>query len=72
MMESRRTEAKTRTQLIDAQLARSGWSSARRTLVEEFVLKTAETESGYGNEQFADYVLLGSDGKPIALVETKR
>lgn len=67
-----RNEAQTRTEIIDSQLAHAGWSRNRRTLVEEFLLKTAEPDSAYGNEQFADYVLLGSDGKPIAVVEAKR
>jgi type I restriction enzyme R subunit len=67
-----RSEAATRSEIIDAQLARAGWSLDRRTLVEEFLLKTAESENSYGNEQFADYVLLGSGGIPIAVVEAKR
>lgn len=69
---SERNEASTRTDLIDTQLARAGWSRNRRTLVEEFLLKATEPDSAYGNEQFADYVLIGSDGKPIAVVEAKR
>jgi type I restriction enzyme, R subunit len=72
MTPSNRNEASTRTELIDTQLARAGWSRNRRTLIEEFLLKAAEPSSTYGNEQFADYVLLGSDGKPIAVVEAKR
>lgn len=72
MTASGRNEASTRTELIDTQLARAGWSRNRRTLIEEFLLKAAEPDGAYGNEQFADYVLLGSDGKPIAVVEAKR
>ena len=67
-----RNEAQTRTEVIDAQLAHAGWSRNRRTLLEEFLLKTGEPDSTYGGEQFADYVLLGSDSKPIAIVEAKR
>jgi type I restriction enzyme, R subunit len=67
-----RNEASTRTELIDTQLARAGWSKSRRTLVEEVLLQAAESDGIYGNEQFADYVLLGSDGKPLAVVEAKR
>ena len=69
---SERNEASTRTDLIDTQLARAGWSRNRRKLIEEFLLKAAEPDTDYRNEQFADYVLLGSDGKPIAVVEAKR
>lgn len=67
-----KTEAQTRIELIDAQLARAGWSKNRRSMVEEFVLKVAEPESGYHRDHFADYVLLGSDSKPLAVVEAKR
>lgn len=67
-----RNEALTRTEIIDSQLAHAGWSRNRRTLIEEFLLQTAERGSAYGNEQFADYVLLGSDGNPIAVIEAKR
>lgn len=65
-------EKTTRSELIDSQLAHAGWSKSRRSLVEEFVLSTSSPDSSYGREQFADYVLLGADGKPIALVEAKR
>lgn len=71
-MTTSHNEARTRTEIIDSQLARAGWSRNRRTLVEEFFLKTAEPARGSGGEQFADYVLLGLDGKPIAVVEAKR
>lgn len=70
-MKTSRNEARTRSEIIDSQLARAGWSKNRRTLIEEFHLKAAELEVAYGGEQFADYVLLGSDGKPIAVVEAK-
>lgn len=71
-MTSSRNEAQTRTEIIDWQLAHAGWSRNRRTLLEEFLLKVGQSDGGYGDEQFADYVLLGSDGKPIAVVEAKR
>lgn len=66
------SEAQTRAQRIDADLARAGWSAARRNLVEEFLLPAGETEGVHHGRGFADYVLLGSDGKPIAVVEAKR
>lgn len=65
-------EASTRLNLIDAQLAHAGWSKGRKSLLEEFLLQTGEPDKAYGEQQFADYVLLGSDGKPIAVVEAKR
>lgn len=71
-MMTSRNETQTRIELIDSQLARAGWSRNRLNLVNEFLLQTAEPTADYGGEQFADYVLLGSDGKPIAVVEAKR
>jgi len=65
-------EATTRIQVIDAQLAHAGWSESRRDYIEEYVLATQEPEATRGWSQFADYVLLGSDGKPLAVVEAKR
>lgn len=72
MIQSNLNEARTRADFIDSQLAQAGWSRSRFTLLEEFLLKAAQPDSTYRNDQFADYVLLGSDGKPIALVEAKR
>lgn len=71
-MTSTRDEAQTRTEIIDSQLAHAGWSRSRRTLIEEFLLKTTELESTDNYHQFADYILLGADSKPIAVVEAKR
>lgn len=65
-------EATTRERLIDVQLARAGWSKSRKALIEEFVLQAAAPDPAYGDIQFADYVLLGADGKPLAVVEAKR
>lgn len=72
VMTELKSEGQTRTDLIDSQLAHAGWSNSRRTLIEEFLLKTSEPESKYSTQQFADYVLLGSDGNPIAIVEAKK
>ncbi|KVC42482.1 restriction endonuclease subunit R [Burkholderia pseudomultivorans] len=66
------TEAQTRTRRIDADLARAGWSGARRNLVEEHLLHTGEPDGEYGGRGFADYVLLDRAGTPIAVVEAKR
>jgi type I restriction enzyme R subunit len=65
-------EATTRSQVIDTQLAQAGWSKSRRSLVEEFVVMAKEPDRSFDGQQFADYVLLGSDGKPLAVVEAKR
>ncbi|MGO4779222.1 type I restriction endonuclease, partial [Lysobacter sp. 2RAB21] len=65
-------EETTRAQLVDSQLSRAGWSKSRRSLIEEFALETQELLGLSKGQQFADYVLLGSDGKPLAVVEAKR
>ncbi|MDP9911936.1 type I restriction enzyme R subunit [Variovorax boronicumulans] len=65
-------EAITRAQLVDVQLAHAGWNKSRRSLIEEFVLTAQDNDARSNAQQFADYVLLGSDGKPLAVVEAKR
>jgi type I restriction enzyme R subunit len=72
MTQQPENEATTRVRLIDAQLARAGWSKNRKALIEEYVLQVASPDPTYGDIQFADYVLLGADGKPLAVVEAKR
>lgn len=73
------TEAQTRSQLIDQQLFQSGWNVKDPTqVVEEFDILTglpegvSEPRTPYEGHQFSDYVLLGKDGKPLAVVEAKR
>ncbi len=72
-----RPESHTRRELIDKQLAKVGWEVGKPGVVEELLL----TDSGVsvrefpgkyraGNE-FADYALMGMDGKPLAIVEAK-
>jgi type I restriction enzyme R subunit len=70
-------EKQTRKKLIDQKLADSGWNVGDRTqVIEEFFVTTLinmvnEPEVSYGL-QFIDYVLLGKDGKPLAVVEAKK
>lgn len=71
-MTTSRNEAQTRIEIIDSQLSHAGWSRSRRTFLEEFLLRSDKSDSDSSGDQFADYVLLGSDGKPIAIVEAKR
>jgi len=73
------SEATTRTELIDRQLALSGWNVNDPTQVaEEFDIPVslpagiAEPRTPYEGHQFSDYVLLGKDGKPLAVVEAKK
>ncbi|MEI7368953.1 DEAD/DEAH box helicase family protein [Pectobacterium sp. 1950-15] len=73
-----KTEAQTRAALIDQQLAQSGWNVKDPTqVIEEFNILTvkptgvAEPSPSYQSHQFSDYVLLGKDGKPLAVIEAK-
>lgn len=73
------TEAYTRSALIDVLLQQSGWNvKDPAQVVEEFDILTplpegvAEPQTPYQGHQFSDYVLLGKDGKPLAVVEAKK
>ncbi|OGB33548.1 MAG: restriction endonuclease subunit R [Burkholderiales bacterium RIFCSPLOWO2_12_FULL_61_40] len=75
----RKTEAQTRSELIDQHLAQSGWNVKDPTqVIEEFDILTAlplgvaEPRTPYEGHQFSDYVLLGKDRKPLAVVEAKK
>lgn len=74
-----RSEAQTRSELIDKQLGISGWNVKDPTqVVSEFDISVplpdgvAEPRNSYEGHQFSDYVLLGKDGKPLAVVEAKK
>jgi integrase len=54
-------------ELIDKQLLQAGWSSSNGTLIAEYPLKP-EPESPPAEDQFADYVLLGRDGRILAIL----
>ncbi|MGO2615766.1 MAG: DEAD/DEAH box helicase family protein [Brevibacterium aurantiacum] len=61
-------EDRTRTDLIDVDLELAGWNLDEPN-VREFRIAGLPTPSGVG---YADYVLWGTDGKPLAVVEAKR
>jgi len=68
------SEAKTRKLLIDNHLQLAGWNVNDYTqVVEEYatITKLKEPTPNY-TTTFSDYVLLGKDGKPLAIVEAKR
>lgn len=79
-----KTEKQTRQQIIDQQLLQAGWDVSNTSqVIEEFeidvnrsevagVLSTAEPAAKYQGYQYSDYVLLGKDGKPLAVVEAKK
>lgn len=62
-------EATTRLRLIDLLLAESGWTDLREGRDLEYPVAPMPNEEGKG---FADYVLWGADGLPLAVVEAKR
>lgn len=67
-------EETTRRRLIDQSLLAAGWNVGTRCestdeVGQEVRLSTMRTPSGEG---FADYVLYGDDGKPLAVVEAKK
>lgn len=71
-------EAKTRKEIIDSRLKQAGWNVGDRTQVaEEFDIiidsnLVQEAATPYAGHQYSDYVLLGKDGKPLAVVEAKK
>jgi len=74
-----KTEAETRKELIDAKLHKAGWDVNNLTQVsKEFDISVllrdgvAEARTPYEGHQYSDYVLLGRDGKPLAVVEAKK
>lgn len=73
------TEAETRKEIIDIKLKEAGWNIKDRSqVIEEFDIEVglpegvAEPRTEYDGHQFSDYVLMGKDGKPLAVVEAKR
>lgn len=70
-------EANTRKEIIDSRLKQAGWNVHDKTqVVEEFFISVEnnvvnEPTTSYSSE-FSDYVLLGKDGKPLAVVEAKK
>jgi type I restriction enzyme R subunit len=61
-------EADTRRYFIDVLLREAGWDIGKTAAV-EVPLTGMPNEQGEG---FADYVLWGADGKPLAVIEAKR
>lgn len=62
------SEAETRHYLIDVDLRRAGWS-LNQLRDREYEITGMPNAKGVG---YADYVLWGDDGKPLAVVEAKK
>jgi type I restriction enzyme R subunit len=71
-----KNEKLTRKEIIDNRLKQAEWNVTDRTqVIEEFDIQLRVVEdpaSPYAGHQFSDYVLLGKDGKPLAVVEAKK
>ncbi|MBC2711379.1 MAG: DEAD/DEAH box helicase family protein [Desulfosarcina sp.] len=73
-----KTEQQTRIELIDAALNKAGWDvNDPGQVVQEYDIivdpvQVAEAVTPYVGHQFSDYVLLGRDRKPLAVVEAKK
>ncbi|WP_169091435.1 DEAD/DEAH box helicase family protein [Paenibacillus sp. PL91] len=74
-----KSEAETRKELIDEKLYAAGWDVNNLTQVtKEFDISVplaegvAEARTPYEGHQYSDYVLLGRDRKPLAVVEAKK
>lgn len=74
-----KNEAQTRKQIIDKRLSLSGWDIKNPLQVTEELdiwvglpAGVREPETPYQGYLFADYALLGSSGKPLAIVEAKK
>lgn len=62
------SEYKTRKIYIDTQLIDAGWEKGKDWL-DEYELTGMPNRGGIG---YADYVLFGDDGRPLALIEAKK
>lgn len=74
-----KNEKHTRKEIIDIRLKQAGWNVNDATqVVEEFDIQVPlpdgvnEPRTKYEGHQYSDYVLLGKDGKPLAVVEAKK
>jgi type I restriction enzyme R subunit len=71
-----KNEKLTRKEIIDNRLKQAGWTVTDRTqVIEEFDIHLTVVEdpaTPYAGHQYSDYVLLGKDGKPLAVVEAKK
>lgn len=73
------SESATRKAIIDLRLKDAGWDVSDRTqVIEEYFVsliagsELREDATKYGTREFSDYVLLGKNGKPLAVIEAKR
>ncbi len=66
------SEAQTRKDLIDPQLERAGFAFGSSILVEYPVTGMPLSAENHTGQGYVDYVLVGPDGRKLALVEAKK
>ncbi|MDC7124864.1 MAG: DEAD/DEAH box helicase family protein [Spirochaetales bacterium] len=66
------SEAETRKRFIDLLLSEAGWDINSDCVELEHELTGVERNKTRTGTGFADYVLFGDDGKPLAVIEAKR
>ena len=73
-----RSEAETRKELIDKKHDKAGWDVENRSqVIQEFDIsvplpeEVSEAHTEWEGHRFSDYVLLGRDGNPLAVVEAR-
>jgi type I restriction enzyme R subunit len=73
-----KNEKHTRKEIIDHRLQQAGWNvNDAMQVVQEFDIivnsdLVKEAPTPYAGHQYSDYVLLGKDGKPLAVIEAKK
>ena len=66
------SESQTRKLYIDQSLKESGWTNLRNGYELEFEVKGMPLSTNKSGIGYADYVLWGDNGKPIAVIEAKK
>lgn len=66
------SEADTRKFYIDLLLAEAGWKTGTESVKVEYELSGVKRNALKSGTGYADYVLFGLDGKPLAVIEAKR
>ncbi len=78
-MDNKKSEAQTRQEIIDKRLEKAGWDvndpaqvTAELDIWVGLPEGVTEPQHEHQGHQYADYVLLGEDGYPLAVVEAKK
>ena len=66
------TEAETRRKIIDIDLKAMGWKLHRAGCRCAHRVRSGHMNGVLGQKGYADYVLMGKDGLPLAVIEAKR